>query len=78
MPSKTKPKWTSWDDEQLAKLQGIVSEVQSSRFRLECLRGAWNKMDDDEIEPLIEQLLEVHQELGEIFESLEEQQNDEQ
>jgi hypothetical protein len=54
-------------------LQSILTNINSARFALECLRGGWLRMDDDEIAPLIDDLRESHDELTEIFNGLKEE-----
>lgn len=72
MAKKRQPSaWQTFDDAKLADLQILIGQVRSAKFRLELLRGAWNRMPDDEVEPLVDTLSEVADELEELFEELE-------
>jgi hypothetical protein len=69
--------WGGFDDAKLADLKRVVDDIRSSRFKLETLRGVWNRMDNDEIEPLVDSLREVADELADVYRDLEEARDNE-
>lgn len=69
--------WKGWDDTKLADLSRVVDSLRSARFSLELLRGAWDRMDDNEIDPMIDTLRDMNADLAEIFRDFEEQRDSE-
>lgn len=69
--------WGGFDDAKLADLKRVVDDIRSSRFKLETLRGVWNRMPDNEIDPLVDTLREVADELADLFRDLEETRDNE-
>ncbi len=72
---KKTTEWSSFDESQFVKLQGIVGSINSARFALENLCQSWRLVPDD-VEQAIDLIRESHESLGEIFENLEVQRNE--
>lgn len=66
--------WNYFDDRCLTDLQGIAEQIKAAAFSLECLCQRWERMPDDDAEPVIEQLRESFAAVDELFENFKELQ----
>lgn len=74
MTQPTKPTWRTYDDQCLDDLRRIGEQIKSTAFSLELLCGRWERMSDEEVEPMTEQLRETFAAVNELFEEFKELQ----